>query len=272
MTSRRGLLLFLFLCAGLVLAFSGSASAGEHDGVNTVGIWAVGDYPPPLATAVPMGQGFGDGFAQTSFTVRDFYSNGSPYASAAKERHLRDPQFSINGHPGNDQYSFDENDIGMFVDHGGWPGGQLFFSISPAIDASTLLTDYVRWGNYELKWVYIFACYWMRDGNDGTLWEKEKKNMAGAHVICGFATQGWLFSDGYAQGGEFVTYLKMGYSFEVAWETANDIRQPAGTVLKTRWATSPNCRNDALPGFGSYQSGTPQPYPTGAVSEFIFPV
>jgi Family of unknown function (DUF6345) len=264
MRGIRSLRLWLIvsLATAMSLGLGGYALAGEHDGVNTVGTWAVGDVPGnPLPTAVAMAQGWNAGFAGTSFSIRDFYYNQS-----AKERHLRDPQFSINGHPGNDQYSFDENDIGMFIDHG--QPGQLDFSTN--VDANILLTDNVRWGNYELKWVYIFACEWMKDGGDPTLWEKMKMNMAGLHVMSGFVDHAWLMSDGYNQGLAFVNALKLGLTFENAFEASNYFNQPSGTRLKTRWANSPNCQSDHLPGFGSYQTGTPQPYPTGAVSEYVY--
>lgn len=143
-------LILTLVLSVLVASVPASASPGD-DTSYELGVWGFHYYPNlgwgPLP-APEMGAGMSDGLATTFYTGRDIRID-----TDAKERHLRDPQFQVNGYYGNDQYSFDKNDIGLIVAHG--DANNIWFDTTTDrhnVDVST-----VRWGNWDLEYVMIFS-------------------------------------------------------------------------------------------------------------------
>lgn len=154
-----------------------------------------------LNTATVMAGGFRLAMAGSMFTTVDVRENQN-----CKERHLRDPRFSVGGNAGNDSYSFDKNDLGLFVDHG--DVNSLWFANQ--IDAWDLQGQYVRWGNWDLERVYIFACNFLSNNGNPSYLENDKKMMAGSHAICGFVDVCTYYDPGASQGRTWADLMRGG--------------------------------------------------------------
>lgn len=259
------LTLFLVLSASLALVWAGNVQASPGDDSSwELGTWAIRDYSARdpsgsmnLNTALEIASGFrwgmvGAGFA---YDVREDQN--------CKERHLRDPRFSVNGSAGNDQYSFDKNDFGLFVGH----GGTNCLCFANQVDSWDLLGQYVRWGNWDLEWAYIFACQFTSDGGNPSYLDNDRKMLAGAHAICGFVDIATLYENGTAQGQTWANLLRgqglYTYSRPIidAWNEGNDYWQPSGRRLRTYYGYG--CRYDYLPGEGTYSTTDPVPVESG---------
>ena len=193
------------------------------------------------------------------------FSNDIREDQNCKERHLRDPRFNPypGGQAGNDQYSFDKNDFGLFVGHG-WTNGLCFAN---QVDAWDILGEYIRWGNWDLEWTYIFACNFTSNGGNPTYQTNDEMMLAGTHAICGFVDTAIFVGDGFAQGQRFSDCIRgQGpYSFARTiidgWDTAADYYITGGIRLRNYYGYG--CRYDYLPGEGSYSQTDPVPVESG---------
>lgn len=248
------------------------ASAGD-DSTWELGTWAIGDFTPRdpsggmnLNTALEMADGFRWGMEGTLFTAVDIRENQN-----CKERHLRDPRFTVGGNPGNDQYSFDKNDFGLFVDHGSYN----ILCFANQVDAWDLQGQYVRWGNWDLEWAYIFACNFTADGGNPTYLTNDKNMMAGIHAVCGWVDTAVYYENSFGQGNAWANLMRGAWPYTYArtimgaWNDGNDLYQVAGKRLKTWYG--PYCWADYLPGVGSYYQSDPIPYESGGlVNAYIY--
>ncbi|MHB1343243.1 MAG: DUF6345 domain-containing protein [Thermoleophilia bacterium] len=267
----------ILLWVAIALMFLGQAThpaplragAGD-DTTKEVGTWAIKSYrtidpsggtdlPGALQAAGAFGQGFKD---WSDFKTWDQRENAN-----CKERHLRDPAFVLNGQAGNDQYSFDKSDIGLFVGHGDgptfsgerrtWP--HLVFDTN--VDSIELLSSRVRWGNYDLEWVYIMSCYFMANGGQSDYYEASKKMMAGAHSIHGATTPYYLHYNGL-QGD--IALMLLGrwdgtpHTWRYSWNWMGDLYNTEGYKLRSYFGSQ--CENEYVPGFGYYRTTDPLPY------------
>lgn len=265
MTAGVRLSWILLFGAILLVAAPTMALAGAgDDSLNEIGTWAIVDYSNarPLED-INCADDIADGFAQF-LALRSSYSNlDSRRSNDCKEVHLKDPSFG-----GNDQYSFDKSDVGMFVGHGpsgtnqGVTSGYLLFNTS--VDDQKLWPTEVRWGNYDLDWIYLSTCTYLKDWGNPTQLSRLKYMMAGAHEILGYAT---LMTE-YCASGEYIADRLLGWStgtprtFRYSWNEIAEMFQASGKIARTYYG--PGCANEYLPGYGAH-GPEPDPYPTDAV-------
>lgn len=250
---------FLTLVAGPTAAYAG---AGD-DALNEIGTWAIVDYSGTGSSNIDCADDIADGFSQflalrSSYNVLDSRRNDD-----CKEKHLKDPSFS-----GNDQYSFDKSDIGIFVGHGpaevnlGVMSGYLKFRTS--VDDQKLFPTEVRWGNYDLDWIFLSTCTYLKDWEDATQLHRLKLMMAGAHEILGYGTT----MTEYCASGEYIADRLIGWStgtprtFRYSWNEIAEMFQSTGKIARTYYG--PDCANEYLPGYGLH-GPEPDPYPTDYV-------
>lgn len=115
----------------------------------------------------------------------------------------------------------------------------------------------------------------MANGGVPAAYENDKKMMAGAHAIMGFVDIAQLFSSpkGYYHTHDIAWRLEgmydgYYYTWNDAWNYTNRAYETAGTRLRNFFGN--NCVGDHLPGYGTYRSDDPGPYPSDSIYEVNF--
>lgn len=263
MTTKVFAALLGVLLALFTVVDSAHAGAGDSQYEKEVGTWAIHDY-----SAVGLGNleapSEAAGFAVMLYAHSVYNQWDQRTDNNCKERHLRDPQFYLNGYYGNDSYSFDAADIGFFAGH----GNSNIVSFNTNVDAYNFEQQYARWGNYDLEWVYVDSCHVAGSEGNPNYLLYDLRTMAGLHSWHGFTTEApfWDADSEYDKGTNYVFSL-IGYmdgsyhTWRFAWKNINDLWIGSGYTLRAFFGAS--CENEYLPGYGSYQTTDPTAFVSG---------
>ena len=191
-------------------------------------------------------------------TAEDFYTNisgkqGDPYSSihwVGIANPVDDATGSRNWNINEDANSMANNaDLALHAGHG-WNEGILFGTANP--DYKLFRTNNLSFGgnNGKAKWVALFSCNVLNEDTK----ENWKSVFNGLHILLGFDT---VALEGENQGSQFAQRMTGGGIYPVsvsireAWEyTLKDTIRDASYKGAYMWAEP--CKDDYLPGFGSY--------------------
>ncbi|MHA1125323.1 MAG: DUF6345 domain-containing protein [Candidatus Heimdallarchaeota archaeon] len=160
---------------------------------------------------------------------------------------------------GTDSYFIDSVDLAFFSGHG-TPYGVLFTSNH---DDDFFGHDEAQWGDGDLEWIVLDACYCLKKTKDGNnVFARWGGAMKGVHMIFGFHTTS---RDSPSRGEKFAIYMRDGHTVKYSWFKAARLTNSwkrwsavfYGSLSDDTWnPQQDDCVRDHLEGYG-YVSSDP---------------